>query len=139
MLDRREFVSLGALLAAVDYVPRALTAAEFGAAEEFVELIIPGARGARVMRYIDMGLAHGVGDAGAWKRGVGAWLSAKVPMGELAAKELDPGTELERFFGVAKRAAIEAYALSEEGQRDWLGYRGGVHLTAFPGCTEEHG
>lgn len=139
MLDRREFVSLGALLAAVDYVPRALTVVEFGAAEEFVELLVPGAKGARVMRYIDMGLAHGVGDVGAWKRGVGEWMKGKRPMGELAANELSPGTELERFFGVAKRAAIEAYALSEEGQRDWLGYRGGVHLTAFPGCTEEHG
>ncbi len=58
-------------------------------------------------------------------------------MEHLAAKELEPGTELERFFGLVKRAAIEANALSEEGQRDWLEYRGGVPLTAFPGCREE--
>ena len=139
MLDRRTFVSLGALMAAVDYVPVALEPAEFRAGEEFVELIVPGSKGARVMRYIDLGLAYGVGDLGAWDRGAREWAKRKVPMGELAAKELQPGTELERFFGVAKRGAIEAYALSEEGQRDWLGYRGGVHLTAFPGCKEEHG
>jgi hypothetical protein len=139
MLDRREFVSLSALLAAVDYAPRALTPAEFAAAEEFVELIVPGAKAARVMRYIDLGLAHGVGDAAAWKRGTAAWLRGKVPMADLAAAELKPATELERFFGTAKRAAIEAYALSDEGQKEWLGYRGGVHLTSFPGCTEEHG
>jgi hypothetical protein len=139
VLDRRTFVSLSALLAAPAYAARALTEAEFAAAEAFVELILPGSKAARVMRYIDLGLAYGVGDTAAWQRGLAAWGRAPAPMEQLAARELSPATELERFFGVAKRAAIDAYALSEEGQREWLGYRGGVHLEAFPGCTEEHG
>ncbi len=139
MLDRREFVSLSALFAAPDYAPRALSAAEFAAAEEFVELILPGSKAARVVRYIDLGLAHGVGDTETWQRGLAAWAKQKTPMEQLAANELTPSTELDRFFGVAKRAAIDAYALSDEGQKEWLGYRGGVHLESFPGCTEEHG
>ena len=139
MLDRRDFIALSALLAAPAYAARALTEAEFAAAEEFVELILPGAKAARVMRYIDLGLAHGGGETAAWQRGLAAWAKQKVPMEQLAAKELSPATELERFFGLAKRAAIDAYALSDEGQKEWLGYRGGVHLESFPGCTEEHG
>lgn len=140
MLDRRTFVSLSALLAAPAYAARALSEKEFAAAEEFVELILPGSKAARVMRYIDLGLAYGVGgDVASWQRGLAAWSNQKVPMEQLAANELKPSTELERFFGLAKRAAIEAYALSEEGQKEWLGYRGGVHLESFPGCTEEHG
>lgn len=139
MLDRREFVSLSALFAAPAYAARSLSEGDFAAAEEFVELILPGSKAARVMRYIDLGLSYGVGDTASWQRGLAAWASQKVPMEQLAANELNPSTELERFFGLAKRAAIEAYALSEEGQKEWLGYRGGIHLESFPGCTEEHG
>lgn len=139
MLDRRDFIALSALLAAPAYAARALTETEFATAEEFVELILPGSKAARVMRYIDLGLAHRVGDPAAWQRGLAAWMTQKTPLAQLAANELTPSTELERFFGLAKRAAIEAYALSDEGQKEWLGYRGGIHLESFPGCTEEHG
>jgi hypothetical protein len=56
----------------------------------------------------------------------------------LAENEAAPETELQRFFAVFKRTAVEGFGLSLVGRRA-LGYRGNTAIRSFPGCTHrEH-
>jgi hypothetical protein len=56
----------------------------------------------------------------------------------MARGEANPQSEIERFFVLAKRMAVDGYLLSEEGQRDWPGVDSGAH-SEFTGCDHpEH-
>ena len=57
---------------------------------------------------------------------------------KMARNETHPSTDLERFFVLFKRAAIDAFYLSDGGRKS-LGYRGDTAIASFPGCTHpEH-
>ncbi|HKX00833.1 MAG TPA: gluconate 2-dehydrogenase subunit 3 family protein [Bryobacteraceae bacterium] len=56
-----------------------------------------------------------------------------------ATQEKDSSTELERFFPVLKQMSLDAFALSEIGMKEYLGYKGNTALQEFPGCAHpEH-
>ena len=56
-------------------------------------------------------------------------------LGELAAKEDDPQSELERFFVKIKRQTVSGYYTSRVGLLDELEYKGGGPLAEYELCT----
>lgn len=139
----------------VGYAPRFFTKDQYAVIDAVCERIIPheenspGASEVGVAYYLDT-LCHyqtqmprQLLQAGAEAlRGRGfasAGVARQVEMlEELAKNEVNPSTELERFFVTVKRMTIEAWALSEDGARRGLGYRGNDFVGTFPGCTHDH-
>lgn len=143
---------------AAAYVPRALTEAEYATVDKLTEILLPtdemsaGAHQAGVARYVDIVLLYGPRDTlAAWQSGIRAVDSAATtryerPFDQLAAdeqtaimqvmakNESNPATELEQFFLVLKRLAMEAYYHSAPGKQS-LGYKGDTAVASFPGCT----
>ncbi len=141
------------------YVPESFSAAEMTALDALTEVILPsdahspGARAAKVARYIDVVVADaGSGASQRWKSGLKAVSSIAASRFQRVFEECDsaqqdsivaglsraedkPGTEAERFFVLVKRATIEGYYTSQVGIDEELGYRGNTAIDEFPGCT----
>ncbi len=137
-------------------VPVLISAQDVDATAQVADIILPGAARARVNFYIETTLRHAPQALQQqWARGLAALneesrrrcgktfaaASREEQTGIVAfmAKgEADPQSEIERFFVLAKRLAVDGYILSEEGQRDWLGVDSGAH-GEFTGCDHpEH-
>lgn len=137
-------------------VPSLLSAQEADATAQLAEIIVPGAGRARVNFYIETTLRHAPQALREqWSKGLTALndesrrrcgkIFAAASREEqtamvafMARAEADPQSEIERFFVLAKRLAVDGYVLSEEGQRDWLGVDSGAH-GEFTGCNHpEH-
>lgn len=137
-------------------VPSLLSAQEVDATAQLADIIVPGAGRARVNFYIETTLRHGPQTLREqWSKGLAALndesrrrcgkvfaaasreeQTAMVAI--MARDEANPQSEIERFFVLAKRLAVDGYVLSEEGQRDWLGVDSGAH-GEFTGCNHpEH-
>ncbi|MBC7925704.1 MAG: gluconate 2-dehydrogenase subunit 3 family protein, partial [Bryobacteraceae bacterium] len=122
-----------------DYEPRVLSADAYRTLQRMLEVLLPadehapGAHEAGTARYIDTTLKYGDDNLrNLWIAGlkaVGSDLgAAKLEeatqrVTALAAKEMKPETEAERFFVIFKRTAIDAYYLSDAGRKS-LGYTG---------------
>ena len=153
-----------AVLAAEAWTPRILTAAQNEAVIVLSELIIPetdtpGARGARVDRFIDTVLAGATArERTQFVQGL-AWMDRRTralfrtPLGKAAQEQLtalltrlsaegNPDREDARgreFFQALKSLTIEGYYTTEIGMRQELGDSGQLFLPAFPGCDHpEH-
>lgn len=144
-----------------DYRPEFFSASQLDLLDALSELILPadehspGARSAKVARYIDVMVADGPSDLQAsWQSGLGAvselaqqrferdFLDCDAAqqdaiMAEMARSEDEPQTVAERFFGRLKQMTLDGYYTSEVGIHQELGYRGNTAVDEFPGCTHE--
>ena len=149
--------------AATPYQPKFFTREEMAMLERLTEILIPaddhspGAAEALVNRFIDVM----VDDAGApaqsiWRNGLEAVnkeAQARFQsdfqgcnaaqqdqiVATMAANELTPSTELERFFRPLKRMTIDGYYTSKIGIHQELEYQGNTAVAEFAGCTHpEH-
>ncbi|MBY0372478.1 MAG: gluconate 2-dehydrogenase subunit 3 family protein [Bryobacteraceae bacterium] len=137
------------------YAPRFFTATQYAVIDAVCERILPrepdspGASDVGVAYYLDTlchyqpAMPRSLLQAGAEAlHGKGFAQSGEAAQIEiltaLAANERQPRTELERFFVTIKRLTIEAWALSEDGARRGLGYRGNDFVGEFRGCTHDH-
>jgi hypothetical protein len=147
------------------YKPRALSAVEYETVGALCEIIIPtddrspGAITAGVPYFLDTTLLYApAASLAAWRKGLDAveqrskqhWkrtFLALTPaeqielVTEMARNEVNPQSELERFFVLLKSQTLNAYYLSEVGRTEELGYRGNQAVKDFPGCRhpEHHG
>ena len=143
------------------YKPEFFSALQLDMVDALSELILPsddhspGARAAKVARYIDVMVADGSSDLQAgWNSGLEAVSElAKQRFGrdlidcdagqrdaivaEMANNEDDPRNAAERFFGRLKQMTIDGYYTSEIGIHQDLGYQGNTAVDEFPGCTHE--
>lgn len=145
------------------YTPEFFSSYEFGALDSLTEVILPsddhspGAKAARVARYIDVMAADASADIQErWRSGLEA-ISALTEerfgrdfvkcdaeqqdqiVAEISRNEASPQNDAERFFNLLKRATIDGYYTSQVGIDEDLGYRGNTAIDEFPGCThEEH-
>ena len=152
--------------AAIDiesYKPRFFSDQQYRAIDALTETIIPtddqspGAHAAGVRFYIDTVLHYADSETQQrWQSGVAAVdESARAQFGKtfvdcgagerdqvvaiMARNEKAPSTELEKFFRGLKELTIDAYALSEIGMTEYLGYKGNTAVREFRGCTHpEH-
>jgi hypothetical protein len=154
----------GSVIALQDWTPRVLTAQQNEAVVVLTELIIPqtdtpGAKAARVNRFIDTVLADAPPAAReSFLRGL-AWMDARSRT--LFGKELLAATGTEQtalltrlstegnqdaedrigveFFQAIKSMTIDGYYTTEIGLRQELGDSGQLFLGQFEGCTHpEH-
>ena len=145
------------------YRPEFFSASQLDLVDALSELILPsddhspGARAAKVARYIDVMVADGSSELQAsWESGLEAVseqarerfgrdfsdceaAQQEAIVADMARNEGDPRTAAERFFGRLKRMTIDGYYTSEIGIHQDLGYQGNTAVDEFPGCThEEH-
>lgn len=141
-MERRDLIQLLAAVPALGQSPgtppRFFTAAEYAKLDTLTQALIPdepgspGARAANVGYYLDTVLLYAdAAQQEQWRRGVAA-LEVSA-FATLAANELTPDSEAERFFGIFKRLTLEAFLQSEAAER-FFGYRGGHAVAGFPGC-----
>lgn len=146
------------------YKPEFFSRSDLDLLDSLAEVILPaddhspGARAARVARYIDVVAADGTREAQQrWLSGLDAVSSlAEERFGrgfaecdtaqqdelvaELARREDSPQTSADRFFVLMKRATIDGYYTSKVGIDQELRYRGNTAIDEFPGCThDQHG
>jgi hypothetical protein len=134
------------LTAAQPGKPLYFTDAEFAALDELTEMIIPtdahspGAHEAGVAAYIDKSVAEAFlpEDKESWRRGLAPFLpldkAGRVAMlTTLAAKEKDPHTDAERFFGQLKETTAFAYYTTRIGIHQDIQYLGNVIQQQFSG------
>ena len=144
--------------------PVVLTPNQFATVDALSETIIPaddhspGAHAARVADYIDLLLSESEERTRkAWIDGLDAldnltrrrfkttYVQASpeqrvAVLTEIARREANPRSVLERFFKSAKDATIRGYYTSEIGIHQELQYKGNQFLKEFVGCTHpEHG
>ena len=143
------------------YRPEFFSADELDLLDALTEVIIPaddhspGARAAKVARYIDVMIADDSNAAREhWRSGLAAvsgMANARFQasfvecdsaqqdeiVGELARAEESPSSLEERFFTELKRMTINGYYTSEVGIHQDLGYKGNTAVDDFPGCTHE--
>jgi hypothetical protein len=144
-MERRELIQILAASGAMaqgqgqPYAPLFFTAAQWTHLADLTDALLPeepgapGARSAEVPRYIDTILLHSdPATQAAWRRGLDQ-LDPKE-FAQVSAAELDPVTEVERFFVTFKRLALEAFFQSPAAAQ-FFGYRGNVAIEAFPGCA----
>jgi hypothetical protein len=154
----------GAVIGLQEWMPRVLTARQNEAVVALTELIIPqtdtpGAKGARVNRFIDTVLANAQpADRDTFLRGL-AWMDerSRALFGKdiVAATTAEQTTLLTRlstegnpdgeapigleFFQALKSMTINGYYTTEIGLKQELGDDGQLFLAEFPGCTHpEH-
>ncbi len=145
------------------YSPLFFTAQEMKTLERLSEIIIPaddhspGAAEALVNRFIDVMVSDAGGSAQRiWRNGLAAvdaeanrrygkpFRSCEASQQDsvvatMAANELDPSAELERFFRTLKRMTIDGYYTSKIGIHQELEYQGNTAVAEFEGCTHpEH-
>lgn len=145
------------------YRPLFFTPGEMATLERLTEILIPaddhspGASEALVNRFIDVMVSdNGAAAQHIWRNGLKA-VDAEAErrfqesfrdcgpeqqdqiVATMAANELDPSAELERFFRTLKRMTIDGYYTSKIGIHQELEYRGNTALAEFAGCTHpEH-
>ncbi len=145
------------------YRPEFFSASQLDLVDALSELILPsddhspGARAAKVARYIDVMVADGSSELQAsWKSGLAAVSEQSrerfgrdfsdcdaaqqdAIVADMARNEGQPQSAAERFFGRLKQMTIDGYYTSEIGIHQDLGYQGNTAVDEFPGCThEEH-
>ena len=145
------------------YSPEFFSRPQFRLVDDLTEVILPadyrspGARAAKVGRYIDVTVADGGRRVQqSWRAGLQAVAqrtkerfnkdfadcSAEQQdaiVAEMAQNEGDPRTELERFFAIVKRTTVDGYYTSKTGIHEDLQYKGNTALGEFRGCTHsEH-
>jgi hypothetical protein len=142
-MERRELIQIlaatSALGQAAPYAPRFLTAAEYGHLEQLALTLLPeepgspGAKSANVSRYIDTILVYSDSAAQSeWRKGLA--ILKPDDFIKVAAAELSPKTEAERFFVTLKRLVLEAFSQSPAAA-EFYGYRGNTAIRDFPGCS----
>jgi hypothetical protein len=143
------------------YRPEFFSASQFDLLDSLTEVMLPsddhspGARAAKVARYIDVMVADSTTEVQeSWRTGLEA--VSNLTMGhfqcnfvecdvaqqdevvaEISLGEDSPRSEAERFFTILKRATINGYYTSQVGIHDDLGYKGNTALDEFPGCSHE--
>lgn len=146
-------------LQAAAAAPRFFAKAQFDLIDRLAEMIIPadahspGAKEARVAAFIDDFVADSDARAQAdWTNGLAAvdaeaskrfgspFLACgadrqETILREMAEGELNPLTELHRFFTRIKMQTISGYYTSPIGLLKDLQYKGNAALTAFPPCN----
>ena len=145
------------------YAPEFFSSSEFSVLDSLTEVILPsddhspGAKAAKVARYIDVMAADATaGIQERWRSGleaVSALTEARFGrdfvkcdasqqdqiVAEISRNEESPRSEAERFFNLLKRSTIDGYYTSQVGIDEDLGYQGNTAIDEFPGCThEEH-
>ncbi len=145
------------------YVLKHFTAGQAETIDALAEVIIPadshspGAKAARVHEYIDDVVASSPDSVKkTWVDGLAtmdrmahaaygreyarcAGPEQTALMEKVASNEGHPATLEEKFFGVLKAAAIDAYYTSSIGIHDDLAYQGNTVVVEFPGCAhQEH-
>ncbi|MCY4188956.1 MAG: gluconate 2-dehydrogenase subunit 3 family protein [Bryobacterales bacterium] len=144
-----------------DYRPEFFSTAEIDLLDALSETILPaddrspGARAAKVARYIDIMVADGPASAReTWKSGLEAvsglaqqrferdFLDCGTDqqsaiVAEMARSEDDPQSVAERFFVLLKAMTIRGYYTSEIGIHQEFGYQGNTAIDEFPGCAHE--
>ena len=133
-----------------DYEPRVLTKEDYATLGRLLDILLPsdesspGAREAGVGMYIDTTLKYGDDLLrNTWISGLRRYAGLDAAQAEqrianAAKAEMRPQSEDERFFVIFKRAAMDAYYLSQAGRKS-LGYKGDTAIRDFPGCTHpEH-
>lgn len=142
-----------------DYSPEFFSSDDLDLLDALTEVILPaddhspGARAAKVARYIDVTVADDAPAAQArWRDGLQAVASlAESRFGrsfvecdaaqqdelvaEMARNEGSAETSVERFFALVKRSTINGYYTSQVGIHEELGYAGNTAIDEFPGCT----
>jgi Gluconate 2-dehydrogenase subunit 3 len=146
-----------------DYAPRFFSDAQYRTIDRLTDIIIPsddqspGAHAAGVRFYVDTVLHYeDEGTQQTWRNGLAAVDEAarssfNKSFGEcsiqeqehivavMATNETNPSTELDLFFRLLKRLAVEAYSVSEIGLTRYFGYTGNTAIKEFPGCKHpEH-
>ena len=112
----------------------------------------PGAREARVSEFIDLYVAHSPQEEkDVWRSGLelvkeeaqrsfgkpfvdGSPAEQDALMRRMAANEVDPSTDLERFFARLKELTVRGYYASPIGLHRELQYQGNVPLMDYPAC-----
>src|SRR5262249_52055182 len=132
--------------------PRFFTPAQYSVLQVFADTIlphdgdVPGALDVRVPWFIDKNLHYTKsGPRKAWTdwlrmldeasaggsfAALGAAARVKV-LESIARNEEHPRTPVERLFVFAKKQVVDAWALSEDGQRRGLGYHGNIAVKEF--------
>ena len=122
------------------YSPEFFSKSEFGLVDALTEVILPaddqspGARAAKVSRYIDVTVADGGPRVQrSWRHGLQAVArrtkerfnkdladcdaeQQDAIVAEMVQNEGNPGTEMERFFALVKRATVSGYYTSKSGR-----------------------
>ncbi len=138
----------GVAWSANDYELRFFTPEENELIDQLTEMIIPadghspGAHAAQVSLFADLMVATS-DDAvkTRWRNGLrlmreeAASSSVAAALAKASVNEGDPQTELERFFAILKRMAVNGYYTSKIGIHQDLQYQGNTYLPAFSGCT----
>jgi len=145
------------------YTPEFFSDSQLDLLDALTEVILPdddhspGARAAKVARYIDVTVADGTRqDQQNWRMGLKAVaeLTKKrykidftdcdasqqdAVVAEMSRNEDNPSNEIERFFAVVKRATVDGYYTSKTGIDEDLGYKGNTAVDEFAGCShQEH-
>ena len=145
------------------YTPEFFSDSQLDLLDALTEVILPdddhspGARAAKVARYIDVTVADGTRqDQQNWRTGLKAVaeLTKKrykvdftdcdasqqdAVVAEMSRNEDKPSNEIERFFAVVKRATVDGYYTSKTGIDEDLGYKGNTAIDEFAGCShQEH-
>ena len=143
------------------YRPEFFSTAQLDLLDSLTEVILPsddhspGARAAKVARYIDVVVAdETLATQESWLSGLDA-VSALAQerfgrhftdcdlaqqdqvVAEMASNEQQPRSEAERFFARIKRATIDGYYTSKVGIHEELGYKGNTAVDEFLGCVHE--
>lgn len=141
-MERRDLIQLLATVPAFAqgkaYAPRFFTKEEYAKLDALTQALIPeepgspGAKSANVGYYIDTVLLY-ADDAQKeqWRQGI-ALIDANQ-FAQLAAMELQPTNDAERFFGPFKRLTLEAFLQSDAATK-FFAYKGGHSVPNFPGC-----
>jgi hypothetical protein len=137
-MERRELLQILAVLPAASMAaagPQFFTAAEYEKLGLLSETLLPGAREANTGFFIDTVLRYASPETQAeWRRGL--TLIAPEAFDALAAAELRPQSEAERFFVGFKRLVLEAYFHSDAAMQ-FFGYKGNTAVSGFAACPGE--
>ena len=143
------------------YRPEFFSSSQIELLDSLTELILPsddrspGAKAAKVARYMDVIVSDGSPRAQeSWRSGLDAVSGLARSrfqrrfvecdpaqqdeiVADISRNEGSPGSEAERFFILVKRATIDGYYTSQIGIHEDLGYQGNTAVDEFPGCSHE--
>ncbi len=141
------------------YAPEFFSDSQFRLLDDLTEVILPsddhspGARAAKVARYIDVIVADGDRQLQkTWLRGIKSiekmarrrfkknFVDCDAEqqdaiVAEMARNEDDPNDDVERFFAIVKRATIDGYYTSKTGIHEDFEYAGNTAVAEFAGCS----
>jgi len=146
-----------------NYTPEFFSNSQLQLLDALTEVILPaddhspGAKVAKVARYIDVMVADGTRQAQRdWRSGLKAVtkLTKKrfkndfadcdagqqdTIVAEMSRNEDNPTNGLERFFATVKKATVDGYYTSKTGIHEDFGYKGNTAVDEFGGCDhQEH-